>query len=91
MSLNARTTTLSTITNALLILAVTVVVAITKNPVAILALFFMRDLPVFQDQVGIDQLRQLGIIDGPDGPEDHDGESRDSEYGGTKTGFTARL
>lgn len=89
MSLNARTTALATATNLLIILTVVFVVAATMNPVAILGLFFLRELPLFQDSVNIEQLRQLGIIDGPGDLDDDD--SIDSEYQGTKVGFTGRL
>lgn len=87
MSLNTRTTALITTINLFIIFAVIFVVCATQNPVAILGLFFLQELPLFQDSVGIDQLRQLGIIDRED--DDHqpdDGYDRES-----KIGFTAKV
>lgn len=48
---------------------------------AILGLFFLRDLPLFQDSINIEQLRQLGVLDRDDngaGPGD-DGYDRESK------------
>lgn len=88
MSLNSRTTALVTATNLIIVAAVVFVVAVTKNPVAILGLFFLRDLPLFQDSINIEQLRQLGVLDRDDDgayPVD-DGYDRES-----KIGFTAQV
>jgi hypothetical protein len=89
MSLNSRTTSLVTTTNLFIILAVMAVVWITHNPLAVLGLFFIQDMPVFQDSVGIDQLRRLGIIDGDDDDDDGDGEHGCG--GDAKIGFMARM
>lgn len=87
MSLNARTTALITIINLFIVAAVVFVVAATENPVAILGLFFLREMPLFQDSINIDQLRQLGVIDN-----DHAaGADDDDGYQDSKLGFTANI
>lgn len=97
MSLNRNTTTYTVLINVLITIAVCLTLWLTKNPLALLGIFFMQELPLFQDQPTIDDLRQMGLIDDSD-DEDQDGDPRSrkatapgDDYADTKTGFTGRL
>lgn len=79
MSLNAKTPVLVAIMNVAVVATVVTTVLWTKEPVAILGLFFLQNLPVFAEQPNLQALQAhlQGMEDEPD------------DYNGTKVGFTA--
>lgn len=82
MSLNRKTPGFITLTNVVILLVVAFIVWATKNPLALLGLFFLQNMPVFQDGGGHD-CDEDGFENEPTAPED--------DYAGTKSGFTATL
>jgi hypothetical protein len=82
MSLNAKTSSYSTITNLAIIAAVIAVTVLTKNPMCLLALFFVQNLPVFEERPTLEELEAMGADSGDDPPGKR-------AYDDTRAGFTA--
>lgn len=71
MSLNRKTTSFITVTNILIVLLIAFISLITLNPLAILGLFFLQNMPVYQESMH-------------DGEDDDEGKAyQDSEIGFT--------
>lgn len=74
MSLNRKTTSFITVTNILIVLLIAFICLITLNPLAILGLFFLQNMPVYQERMM------------EDGEDDDEGKA----YQNSEIGFTTK-
>lgn len=91
MFLNRKTTGFITLINLVIVLLIGATIYFTRNPLALLGLFFLQNLPVFQGMSDMDEID----MEIEDDEEDESGMPRPTapadDYAGTKAGFTGKL